>query len=414
MPASCRSASRSARASFEPLRLPPAGWRAYATLSAPCGRHLYSPTGLGLNLYLAMLAGSGVGKNAPLTAIAKILHAAGLTEMHQTAKAFTISGFEQCLIDAEGSCVATADEIAENLLAKILNKKSMSGETAMKTFLMELSGQEIDSAPFALLKRSRQGTRDAPVVVEIPGASFTLIGASTPAKFYEALTGGTVSDGFLNRFLIINGDPQPERENVVEETIPVPDSVIEGLRALATAGRVSGHDMPGAGLWPKFERRRAGWTLYAKERADELGEQVRSVQRAEPPFVGLYTRIKPNTLKLATLLAASRNPADPIVDWGDIDDAAAMVLESVGTTIEGVKAHVSDSDHHARVKKIRAIIREAGTISQNALTRQTQEMTPNQRRDALFDLAAEIDSREDRSGPSGGRPPRAYAWKCTG
>lgn len=44
---------------------------AYATLSAPCGRRLYSPTGLGLNLYLAMLAGSGVGKNAPLTAIAK-------------------------------------------------------------------------------------------------------------------------------------------------------------------------------------------------------------------------------------------------------------------------------------------------------------------------------------------------------
>ena len=29
--------------------------------------------------------------------------------MHQTAKAFTISGFEQCLIDAEGSCVAELD-----------------------------------------------------------------------------------------------------------------------------------------------------------------------------------------------------------------------------------------------------------------------------------------------------------------
>ena len=140
--------------------------------------------------------------------------------MHQTAKAFTISGFEQCLIDAEGSCVATADEIEENLLAKILNKKSMSAETAMKTFLMELSGQEIDSAPFALLKRSRQGTKDAPVVVEIPGASFTLIGASTPAKFYEALTGGAVSDGFLNRFLIINGDPQPERENWLRKPSP--------------------------------------------------------------------------------------------------------------------------------------------------------------------------------------------------
>jgi hypothetical protein len=76
-----------------------------------------------------------------------------------------------------------------------------------------------------------------------------------------------------------------------------------------------------------------------------------------------YARIKPNVLKLATLLAASRNPAEPIVDWPDIDTAAAMVLESVSTTIEGVKTHVSDSDHHARVKKIRKIVRNAGSIT---------------------------------------------------
>jgi hypothetical protein len=195
--------------------------------------------------------------------------------------------------------------------------------------------------------------------------------------------------------LILEGDPQPENENVVEETVPVPASIIEGLQTLATAGHISGsHHMPALGhIWPKFERRRAGWTPDAKERAGELGAEVRSVQRAEPPFVGLYARIKPNVLKLATLLAASRNPTEPIVEWHDIDDAAAMVLESVSTTIEGVKAQVSDSDHHARVKKIRKIIRDSGTIMQNELTRQTQEMTPNQRRDALADLAAEIESQ---------------------
>ena len=39
---------------------PLAAMAAYATLSAPCGGRLYSPTGLGLNLYLAMLAPSEV------------------------------------------------------------------------------------------------------------------------------------------------------------------------------------------------------------------------------------------------------------------------------------------------------------------------------------------------------------------
>ena len=152
--------------------------------------------------------------------------------MHQTAKAFTISGFEQCLIDAKGSCVATVDEIAENLLAKILCKKSMSAELAMKTFLMELSGQEDDSAPFALLKRARNGGGNPVlnVVQEIPGASFTLIGASTPTKFYEALTGGVVADGFLNRFLILEGDPQPRTRTLSRKQSPCQSRSSMGCR----------------------------------------------------------------------------------------------------------------------------------------------------------------------------------------
>jgi len=44
-----------------------------------------------------------------------------------------------------------------------------------------------------------------------------------------------------------------------------------------------------------------------------------------------------------------------------------MVLESVSTTIEEVKTHVSDSDHHARVKKIRKIVRDAGASRKTSL-----------------------------------------------
>ena len=44
------------------------------------------------------------------------------------------------------------------------------------------------------------------------------------------------------------------------------------------------------------------------------------------------------------------------------------------------------------------------------ITRQTQEMTPNQRRDALADLVAEIESKDGRSsGP--GRPSQSHSWK---
>ena len=51
---------------------------ALAVLSAVCGRHLYGPTGTSLNLYLACLAGTAMGKDRPLSAVAEILAAAKL------------------------------------------------------------------------------------------------------------------------------------------------------------------------------------------------------------------------------------------------------------------------------------------------------------------------------------------------
>ena len=66
---------------------------AFATLSGTTARHLYTPTGLGLGLVMAMLARTTVGKDAPLSAVAKILYAAGLGHMAQPAKSFTVSGF---------------------------------------------------------------------------------------------------------------------------------------------------------------------------------------------------------------------------------------------------------------------------------------------------------------------------------
>ena len=106
---------------------------AFATLSGPTARHLYTPTGLGLGLILAMLARTTAGKDAPLQATAKLLHAAGLGDMSQPAKSFSVSGFEQNIIDSKGACVSYADEIGEALLAKILSKKAASYETLIKT-----------------------------------------------------------------------------------------------------------------------------------------------------------------------------------------------------------------------------------------------------------------------------------------
>jgi hypothetical protein len=81
-----------------------------AVLSTLCGRHLYGPTMTALNLYIAALAETAVGKDRPFKAPYELLKAAGYGHLHQTLKVFSVSGVEGILIDAP-CCLATVDEL---------------------------------------------------------------------------------------------------------------------------------------------------------------------------------------------------------------------------------------------------------------------------------------------------------------
>jgi hypothetical protein len=344
---------------------PLAAMSALATLSAVCGSRVYSPTGLTLALYLVMLAETGEGKDAALKAPSRFLHSAGLGLMAQPGKTFTVSGFEQCLIDSQGACVATCDEVGENLLKKVLSKKAMSSETAIKTFLMELSGREDHNPPFALTKRAANGVDGKNIVHSIPGASFTLFGASTPAAFYETLTYGNVGDGSLNRFLVINADPSPDYENIVDRIIPVPQAISDALEGIA--GTSFGVTFAGGRAWPLIESERAVWAPRAREHYELLAKQMRAVLRSKPQFMELYARVKANALKVATLLAVSRavESGELLVTLDDIEKGAALALESATVTIDGAIKHMAGSEFEENCK---AILKAVNAADDNGIT----------------------------------------------
>ena len=57
-----------------------------AVLSTLCGRHLYGPTGTALNLYIAAIAETSVGKDRPFKATYELLKSAGFEYLHQTMR----------------------------------------------------------------------------------------------------------------------------------------------------------------------------------------------------------------------------------------------------------------------------------------------------------------------------------------
>jgi hypothetical protein len=82
------------------------------------------------------------------------------------------------------------------------------------------------------------------------------------------------------------------------------------------------------------------------------------VLETEPPYEELYGRIKANSLVLATLHAISRDYAAPMVDAPDVDLGAAMVVESVGTTIAGVGDMTGGTDYGRMVRDIEVYVRK--------------------------------------------------------
>ena len=354
---------------------------AFATLSGTTARHLYTPTGLGLGLVMAMLADTTVGKDAPLTAVGKFLHAAELGYMSQPAKSFSVSGFEQSVIDFYGACVATGDEIGENLLAKILSKKAQTWETMMKTFIMEATGQSDSSAPFALTKRARLGGKGEEVIQTVPGFMFTLLGASTPDKFFESLSSGNVSDGLLGRNIIISADPKSKE--IKPPFIPVPASVIAGLKAITDIGR---NKRTQVNRWPAYERTRVPWTPEGEARYDLLGERIEAVLGTDPPFKELYGRVKANALVLATLHAISRDYVNPLIEASDIDLGTAMVVESVQRTVRGLGTATGGTDYGRRVRDLEAYVEKKKTTTMREIGNAVRGYSKKERLEALTDM----------------------------
>ena len=198
-----------------------------AVLSTLCGRHLYGPTGTALNLYIVCLAETSVGKDRPFKAVYELLDACGYGRLHQTAKIFSVTGFEQ-LVAETPACTAAVDELATNLLARISNKKASSHEATIKGALQELWSRSIGDGPFKTTRRACVRVTDGPrSSTAIPSPSLTLFGASTPQAFYSALTSGNVEDGFMNRFLIAPAAPRAAK--VGGERTPVPSAIVEAL-----------------------------------------------------------------------------------------------------------------------------------------------------------------------------------------
>lgn len=348
---------------------------ATAVVSTVCGRHLYGPTGTALNLYIVLLAGTGVGKDRPQTVPYPLLKAAGLPRLAQTAKAFSVSALEQLLVE-HPCCCAMADEIGPNLLMRMFHRNAKTHETAMRHVVLELWGRSQGREPFATTRRAKTpGVPNAvQATVDIPSPSLTILGASTLEAFYDVLTGGSIRDGFLNRFLLAHAGPRGATQEVPAAALTVPLAITEGLRLLVpqiTGGNIAATrgvfdiDAPIAQV-----ELRVPWADDATLKAAQAFEQellnIGDVNEAEAP---LLNRVFETAVRLATLHAVSRAGIRVKAAVGTADWAwgKAWALASARNMIRDAGRYMADSEAQAIARAIKRALVGKGRVTRSAL-----------------------------------------------
>lgn len=355
---------------------------AVAVVSAICGRHLYGPTSSALNLYIVTLADTAVGKGRPLAATYDLLKAAGLASLNDTLNAFSVSALQDLICDKP--CVlATSDEIGVNLLKRISHSKGSTHETGMKGVILQLFSQDRGSPPYMTHRRAGKSS------VEVHQPSLTIYGASTPEAFYESITESSVSDGFLNRFLIAHAGPRAKVQDVPDHLKTVPAAIAKRLAAIAPTpkGEIAGLTGVFYGTGAP-ESMRMPCTDEARDAHNAFEEAVLDATDGHPaPVRALSGRIAEYAIRLASIHAVSRGGRNATVTLGDLEWGASWARASAEIMIEGASRFMASSDYEAKLNTISKVIRDAGIIGKRELLRQVRSVSARDRDDILKHLA---------------------------
>lgn len=180
------------------------------------------------SLFFLNIGVSGAGKEHAKTAIERVLRAAKFSAM-SPASEYTSDSAIDSMLRAHPTHIAIIDEFGYML--KTANaKNNTNGGTARKR-LMEVFGRcggtlqpkAFSTATLTPAQRDGFGPRH----VENP--ALTVLGMTTPAPFYEAVGSGALTDGFLNRLIVVESDLGRQPARFVDQ-VNMPDDLIRWVR----------------------------------------------------------------------------------------------------------------------------------------------------------------------------------------
>jgi hypothetical protein len=321
-----------------------------AFLAGLTGQGWNTDTGTGLNLYIVLVARSGIGKEAIGDGISMLVSAAVKGGSFSAANFFSFDS------------VASGPALVKLMLEQP-SLLHVSGEFGHNVRLMAVD----KNGPYATLRQqmtklySKSGVAsiaggirysDAANSAQIEGSvAYSVIGETTPGTFFDALSGSMMADGFMSRFLVVeyDGPRPPENENRVtpDETWAkwLADLVLSAQQRSSGAPLPVTRDEDAKALLRKFNLR-----------CDEEINATKDEARRQ-----MWNRAHLKALKVASLLAVADNRIVPCITAEHAQWAIALVEHDIrGMSKRIDSGDIGESDDTRR-QKVLACMRDWST-----------------------------------------------------
>lgn len=266
----------------------------------------YNVSGTGLNQYYLLLAETGRGKEAMALGIGKIINevkklSPPSDDFIGPSEIVSSPALVKHLDDGKTSFVSILGEFG--LTLKQMTMPNAPGHlVGLRRLLLDLynkSGNKQVLRPMIYSDKSKSTkTIESPAV--------TLLGESTPNKFYEVLDEGMISEGWLPRWLIIEYRGKRVKKNYKHQDAQPSSKLISDVTGLcANALQLNSQ---GVAIDVMFNEGANAIQAQYNEFCDDQINNTATPIRAE-----LWNRAHLKALKLAALVAVGINPIEPVI-----------------------------------------------------------------------------------------------------
>jgi len=294
---------------------------AIGLMAGLCGR-AYNVNGAGLNLYIALLASSGSGKEAISDGYSALEEAVRkavpcISDFMGPADFASPQGLLKA-VARQRSAVSLVGEFG-GWLDQMVGDRPNPVRAAIKTQLLLLYGK---SGKRGLYRQTVYSDKDHNIS-EIKSPALTLVGESTPSTFYRNITEKVIEDGFLPRFIIIEYEGIAQYINERAQHEAVSPSLAENLAQLATRclGLNAHSDGPhSVDIDDEARELLRGYSRFCTDKANASDtDDLKSI----------WSRAYVNVVKLAALVAIGCNQITPLILARNVQWAIGLVSHSV-------------------------------------------------------------------------------------